>query len=80
MTRVFIVKDDEGWQAIYGEKQLTDFACERLSYGEVYGDIDEDRYNRILKEYEDTNTIKNIEDVVFIVKTDNWYLDEIEVH
>ena len=79
-TKIYRVSDDEGWQDIFGKQQLINFACERLSYGEVYGDLDEERYDRVLAEYEETGTIKDVKDAYFIVETDNWYIEEIEVY
>lgn len=87
--RIFRVSDDDGWEAIYGEKQIKNFAWERIDCSDLLPYVDEEatedecqpltQDERRVIEIDKNRDNMTVEDALFIVEYDNWYIEELEV-
>ena len=85
ITTVYRIADDEGWEMLCGEEQIVNFAKERLDCSNIVPNEDDELNEeekevvRINKKYENDEPL-TVQEALFIVKYDNWYLTEEYIH
>ena len=78
--KAYYVTDDE-FNGLFGEEQLREFAisrivdCDFIPADEDANGEDDKRAIKILKEYEATETIANLDDVKFIIEYHNYEIE-----
>lgn len=87
--KVYKISDGDGWNDIYGEKGVINFALDEMNNGNVLDFIDEEatedecqalnKDDRRVFEISKDRDNMTLEDALFVIKYDGWEVSEYEV-